>query len=86
MPLICEFLGAKVYMYYRDHLPPHLHLSGPGFAVLVSIPEGEVLAGWAPERVKTIAAGWVRENGEALIDNWRLARQGEPLARIPAPE
>lgn len=86
VPLIGEFLGVRFYIYYHDHLPPHLHLLGPGYAALVSIPEGKILAGRVPERVKTMATEWVQKNGEALIDNWRRARQGEPLARVSAPE
>lgn len=25
MPEISRFLGIIIYMYYRDHLPPHFH-------------------------------------------------------------
>jgi len=25
MPRISEFFGIYIYMYYRDHMPPHLH-------------------------------------------------------------
>jgi hypothetical protein len=25
MPRISEFFGIAIYMYYRDHAPPHFH-------------------------------------------------------------
>ncbi len=25
MPLICEFFGIKIYMYWDEHVPPHFH-------------------------------------------------------------
>ena len=25
MPLISEFFGISIYMYYEDHNPPHFH-------------------------------------------------------------
>ncbi|AEG15166.1 hypothetical protein Desku_1586 [Desulfofundulus kuznetsovii DSM 6115] len=50
MPVICEFAGIKICMYYHDHLPPHVHVLAPGFQALVSIPGGEVLAGSCLEK------------------------------------
>lgn len=31
MPCICEFPAARVYIYFFDHEPPHLHIKGMGF-------------------------------------------------------
>ena len=25
MPLVSEFYGIKIYMYWEDHSPPHFH-------------------------------------------------------------
>lgn len=25
MPRICQFYGIAIYLYYRDHAPPHFH-------------------------------------------------------------
>lgn len=28
MPKICEFNGMKLYIYFDDHDPPHIHIRG----------------------------------------------------------
>ncbi len=85
MPLICEFSGLKVYMYYHDHLPPHVHVVGAGVAALVLIPEGTVIEGGLPPGAAVRVGRWARENAEALMENWSRARQGKPLFKVPAP-
>jgi hypothetical protein len=43
MPRISEFYGILIYMYYRDHLPPHIHALYAGREAKVEIVEGDVL-------------------------------------------
>ncbi|RJX17685.1 MAG: DUF4160 domain-containing protein [Desulforudis sp.] len=85
MPLICEFLGIKVYIYYYDHLPPHVHLRGPGVQALVAIRDGRVISGSLPNRVETVVTSWVRQKSDALMQNWHRAQNGEPLSRVSPP-
>ncbi len=86
MPVICEFMGVKIYMYFFDHAPPHVHLVGPGFKAALAVPEGKVLAGILPSRIQSIAASWIRNESAALLENWRRAQAGEPLFRVNPPE
>lgn len=37
MPLVCEFFGIKIYMYWDDHTPPHFHAQYGNNTALVSI-------------------------------------------------
>ena len=50
MPTISMFRGIKVCIYWRDHMPPHLHAFYGGSEVLVSIEELEVLEGAIPSK------------------------------------
>lgn len=86
MPLICEFLGIKVYMFYHDHLPPHIHLRGTDFKAVVSLPDGNLLAGLLPRRVKGVVAAWIKGEAKTLLEDWRRAQAGEPLLRVNPPE
>lgn len=86
MPCICEFPAVRVYIYFFDHEPPHLHIRGWDFHAVLSIPGGRLLAGHLPERLESVWGGWVRQEKEALMENWRRARAGEPLLRVTPPE
>ncbi|MGB9825379.1 MAG: DUF4160 domain-containing protein [Desulfofundulus sp.] len=86
MPCICEFLGIKIYMYYYDHDPPHIHLRGRGFSAAISIPDRKLLAGRLPRHLEGPVASWIREERERLMENWRRAQAGEPVLQLNAPK
>ena len=50
MPLISEFFGIKIYMYWNEHFPPHFHAEYAGFKALISISEAVVIRGQLPSR------------------------------------
>ncbi|MGB9879291.1 MAG: DUF4160 domain-containing protein [Anaerolineae bacterium] len=79
-------MGVKVYMYFFDHLPPHVHIIGRGFRAALSIPEGSILAGNLPPRLRAIAETWVRQEAQALMQNWERAQIGKPLLRANPPQ
>ena len=58
MPTICMFRGIKVCIYWRDHMPPHIHAFYGGSEVLVSIEELEVLEGTIPSKQLKMLLGW----------------------------
>lgn len=37
MPLLSEFDGIKIYVYWNDHMPPHFHAEYNGADILVDI-------------------------------------------------
>lgn len=76
MPIICEFWSLKIYMYYQEHLPPHLHVRGPEVHAIFLIPDGKLLAGRLPSGITPPIAAWVRDNGGGGT-NGKLAA-GEP--------
>lgn len=86
MPVICEFGGLKVYMYYRDHQPPHFHVRGRGAHAIVSLLDGVLLGGKLPPGLAPRIAAWAQENADALMENWRRACCKEPLLKVPAPK
>jgi len=74
MPTLVRFAGFEVAMYFEDHNPPHVHVVGPNFEVLVAIRDGAVLAGDAPTRVKRTAMNWIAQNRTALLARWEQYR------------
>ncbi|MCI0413724.1 DUF4160 domain-containing protein [bacterium] len=83
MPRISYFLGIAIYMYFRDHEPPHFHAMYGEFAAMVAIADGEVLAGKLPARVSALVKEWALLNKELLLKNWEIARQEGDLIPVP---
>jgi hypothetical protein len=57
-------------MYADDHHPPHFHIVGPDFQVLVRISDLSVLVGDARPAQFADALAWARANHEALALKW----------------
>ena len=70
MPTIQRFGSASVRMYADDHRPPHFHIVGPDFQVLVRISYLTVIEGQARANQIAEAMVWARANREALALKW----------------
>jgi hypothetical protein len=70
MPTIQRFGAVKLCMYADDHHPPHFHVVGPGFQVLVRIEDLRVFAGAARATQIADAMAWARANRPALMRKW----------------
>ncbi|MBS0473338.1 MAG: DUF4160 domain-containing protein [Proteobacteria bacterium] len=70
MPTLARFAGFEIAMYFEDHNPPHVHVVGPDFEMLVAIRNDAVLAGEAPARVRRMALRWIAANRDELLTRW----------------
>jgi hypothetical protein len=82
MPRISHFYGIAVYMYYRDHAPPHFHAIYGEFEAEIEIGSATIMEGKLPRRARGLVKEWAEANREQLQRNWDLARAGEPLEAI----
>ena len=82
MPRISEFYGIEIYLYYRDHAPPHFHAIHGSEQASIVIATGSVLRGRLSPRALALVTEWCRLNQTALEQNWERARQQRPLHRI----
>ena len=83
MPRISEFYGIAIYMYYRDHPPPHFHAIYAEHEAIVDVVTGEIIEGSLPRRARSLVKDWATDHTEELQDNWDLARADLPLHQIP---
>ncbi|MCJ2141284.1 DUF4160 domain-containing protein [Methylobacterium sp. E-066] len=61
-------------MYADDHHPPHFHIEGRGWRVLVEIETLRIRAGNARRADEALA--WARDNTALLLESWnRLNRR-----------
>lgn len=82
MPRISTFYGIAIYMYYRDHPPPHLHARYGGAEAEIAIESTEVIAGGLPKRAERLVVEWMDQHRSKLMENWHRARQHERLHEI----
>lgn len=82
MPRISQFYGILIYMYYRDHAPPHFHAIYGDHEALVEIATGAVIAGSLPRRAKDLVLEWAAARRPELAENWERARSAQPLNQI----
>ncbi len=81
MPEISRFLGIVIYMYYREHAPPHFHAEYGEYEITIEITTG-VISGKFPRRVLNAVLEWYVLHKDELIENWEFAEKKMPLKKI----
>jgi len=82
MPLVGKLMGAKIFIYYWDHNPPHVHVVQSEHAAEVSIETQEVIEGRIPLKLKKQAINWIRDHAEELMARWNPAKMGTEFEPI----
>jgi hypothetical protein len=83
VPRISTFYGIAIYMYYRDHAPPHFHAIYGDSEASVVIETGDVLEGSLPRRARALVSEWAEAHRDELRQAWDQARAAQPLPSIP---
>ena len=83
MPEICRFFGIVISMFYADHAPPHFHARYGDHRAIIEIESATLLSGSLPPRPLGLVIEWAVKRRAELRDDWRLARQQQPLVPIP---
>ncbi len=85
MPILSMFYGIIIRMYFFDdkqHHVPHLHAEYAGKQAVISIDDGEVLAGTLLSSKVRLVQAWIEIHREELLADWRLAVMGEEVFKI----
>ena len=81
MPEISRFLGIVIGIFYSEHGVAHFHAVYGEHEISVEMGSGTI-HGEFPARALRLVLEWANLHKQELIDNWQLARQGQPLNRI----
>lgn len=73
-PHISGFYGIAVYIYYRDHNPPHFHAIYGESEAIIEISTGRILEGRLPRSAAKLVAEWCEIERDALLADWALAQ------------
>ena len=79
MPLISEFFGISIYMYYEDHNPPHFHALYGEDKALIDILHGCVYKGNLPTRQIKLVLAWCEIHREELLADWEICKESGKL-------
>ena len=65
MPIISQFYGVTILIYYRDHTPPHIHAKyGDKEAIFDS--NGNIRRGTLPLRAISLVREWMTSQDSEL--------------------
>ena len=81
MPEISRFLGIVIGMFYSEHGAPHFHAAYGEHEASIEIVDRTV-HGTLPPRALRLVLEWAELHRAELLENWELARTGQPLRRI----
>ena len=82
MPILSRFFGIILYMYWRDHAPPHFHAKYGGDEITIEILTGNV-AGTISKRALLLIQEWRELHIAELLEDWKLAEQNKSINEIP---
>jgi hypothetical protein len=82
MPELSRFFGIIISMFYRDHGPPHFHVTYGEYQVTVDIKTGEA-RGHLPPRALQLVQDWRSMRLDELEENWGLMAAKLPLKKVP---
>ena len=81
-PRISSLYGILIYMYHRDHAPPHFHAIYGEHEATAAIETSEVLEDQLPRRARTLVLEWAAAHRDESGHSWELARAGRSLPTI----
>ena len=82
MPVICEFFGIKIYMYWDEHAPPHFHAEYKELKAMVSIKSAVVIKGSLPSKQLKLVLAWCELHQDELLSNWESATKHGKIQKI----
>ena len=81
MPIISRFFGILIFMFWREHNPPHFHAKYGDEEVTIEIESGKV-NGSMLKRALNLVQEWRKLHKEELARDWELAEQKKALFTI----
>jgi hypothetical protein len=70
MPVLFRSGALLLRMYADNHRPPHFHIAGPNFEVIVRLTDLAIIEGTARAKQIEPAMEWARKNKPFLTAKW----------------
>ena len=69
MPRISRYYGISIYMYFRDHAPPHFHAIYGEHEAVIEIASVKLMDGELPRRALKLVIEWAKKHRSELMEN-----------------
>ena len=83
MPKISQFFGIMIFMYFRDHAPPHFHAQYGEFEGIIGLSPIGLIKGNLPPRVLGLVIEWATLYSKELAGAWDAASKRQAPQKIP---
>ena len=81
MPIISQFYGIAIYMFWREHEPAHFHAKYGDDEIVVEIETGRVTGKMSP-RALALVTEWRKLHLDELKKEWELVKSKKQLFPI----
>lgn len=81
MPVISRFFGIIIFMFWRDHAPPHFHAKYGEEEITVEIKSG-IVNGSMSKRALQMVQEWREQHIDELLEDWGRAEKRRSLVAI----
>jgi Domain of unknown function (DUF4160) len=82
MPALSRFFGIVITMNWNDHQLPHFHARYAEHEAVIRVDTLELESGHLLRRALTMVLEWTSLHRAELRENWRRARDLQPLSPI----
>ncbi len=82
MPKLSTFLGISIYMYFKEHNPPHFHALYHGLDGIFFINPLKYSKGELPPRIVGLVMEWATIHKNELLDNWNYLKENKEYKKI----
>ena len=85
MPQISRFFGIVIYMYAKDHFPPHFHAIYGEDEAMIDIKSRQIIQGNLSKRAYKLVKEWAELHEDELVYNFNEAQKPIPDFKLIAP-
>ena len=82
MPVISSFYGILIYMFWKEHNPPHFHAKYGEFEALVNMNDFSLMRGSLPPKALALVIEWAVIHQKELVENWERGTRDEIFNKI----
>lgn len=70
MPIVSEFYGILVRMFFDEHAPPHFHAQYGEYRASIDIRNLTLIDGRLPRRALNLVLDWAELHQTELLQDW----------------
>ncbi|QSA97215.1 DUF4160 domain-containing protein [Methylococcus sp. EFPC2] len=82
MPIVSQFYGIIIRMFFDEHAPPHFHAQYGEYKATIDIRALTIVEGRLPRRALELVLDWAELHQAELLEDWDLCQGHQHPNRI----